>query len=108
MLGAGAWLRKKMFVWIVAPDGAMDVVCYCPSSSKLGTDIINHHPGDKISSTIQSNYKIAPSQLCTKLQPHGSGCIKWNQSGTDGGDMAYGMEMAPFSRGSGAFFREFC
>ena len=60
MSGASAWLRKKMFVWIVAPDGAMDVVCYCPSSSKLGTDIINHHPGDKISSTIQSNYKIAP------------------------------------------------
>ena len=68
MLGAGAWLRKKIFVWIVAPDGAMDVVCYCLSSSKLGTDIINHHPGDKISSTIQSNYKIASSQLCTKSQ----------------------------------------
>ena len=68
MLGAGAWLRKKIFVWIVAPDGAMDVVCYCLSSSKLGTDIINHHPGDKISSTIQSNYKIASSQLRTKLQ----------------------------------------
>lgn len=74
-----------MFVWIVAPDGAMDVVCYCPSSSKLGTDIINHHPRDKNSSTIQSNYKIASSQLRTKLQPLPCGCIKWGQSGTEGG-----------------------